>query len=169
VKRIFAHGRAEEGDPALKKLLHDLPARRTESIRRTRSYMQLQQFSASGKIRKSAEKHANSMTKSDPATFGSYIASARKRIPLSQKQLAERILREEDGQPISPQYLNDIERDRRSPTSDHLIQQFANVLKIDADYLNYLAGKLPEEIRAKNLSEEAVRAAFTAFRKQPKK
>ncbi len=109
------------------------------------------------------------MIKPEPTTFGSHIASARKKIPLSQKQLAERILREEDGQPISPQYLNDIERDRRSPTSDHLIQQFAKVLKIDADYLDYLAGKLPEEIRAKNLSEEAVKAAFTAFRKQPKR
>jgi transcriptional regulator with XRE-family HTH domain len=109
------------------------------------------------------------MTRSEPTTFGSYIADARKNIPLSQKQLAERILREEDGQPISPQYLNDIERDRRSPTSDHLIQQFATVLKIDPDYLHYLAGKLPDEIRAKNLSVEAVKAAFTAFRRQPKK
>jgi len=109
------------------------------------------------------------MTKPEPTTFGSHIASARKKIPLSQKQLAERILRDEDGQPISPQYVNDIERDRRSPTSDNLIQQFAKVLKIDADYLHYLAGKLPEEIRAKNLSEDAVKAAFTAFRKPVKK
>lgn len=109
------------------------------------------------------------MTRPEPITFGSYIAAARKKIPLSQKQLAERILREEDGQPISPQYLNDIERDRRSPTSDHLILQFAKVLKIDADYLSYLAGKLPEEIRAKNLSEDTVKAAFMAFRKPQKK
>ena len=109
------------------------------------------------------------MTKSEATTFGSYIANARKKLLLSQKQLAERVHREEDGQPISPQYLNDIERDRRSPTSDHLIQQFAKVLKIDADYLHYLAGKLPDEIRAKNLSEDAVRAAFTAFRKPARK
>jgi len=109
------------------------------------------------------------MTKAEPTTFGSYIAKARKNLALSQKQLAEQVLREEDEQPISPQYLNDIERDRRSPTSDHLIRQFARVLKIDADYLHYLAGKLPDEIRAKNLSEEAVRAAFTAFRKPAKK
>jgi len=109
------------------------------------------------------------MTKSEPTTFGSYIASARKKVPLSQKQLAERVLREEDGQPISPQYLNDIERDRRSPSSDHLILQFAKALKVDADYLHYLAGKLPDEIRAKNLPEELVKAAFTAFRKPLKK
>ncbi len=109
------------------------------------------------------------MTRPEPMTFGGYIASARKKIPLSQKQLAERIMREEDGEAISPQYLNDIERDRRSPTSDHLIQQFAKVLKIDADYLHYLAGKLPDEIRNKHLSEDAVKAAFTAFRKPVKK
>ena len=109
------------------------------------------------------------MTRSEPTTFGSHIANARKKAPLSQKQLAERILREDDGEPISPQYLNDIERNRRSPTSDHLIRQFAKVLKIDADYLNYLAGKFPDEIRAKNLSEEAVKEVFMAFRRPQKK
>lgn len=109
------------------------------------------------------------MTRREPVTFGTYIAAARKAIPLSQKQLAEQIVREEDGQPISPQYLNDIERDRRSPTSDHLMQQFAKVLKIDADYLSYLAGKVPGEIRARNLSEEQVKEVFSAFRRQPKR
>src|SRR5260221_5412269 len=109
------------------------------------------------------------MTRSEKKTFGTYIAGARKTIQLSKKELAERIEREEDGQSISAQYLNDIEHDRRSPTSDHLIQQFAKVLKIDPDYLHYLAGKLPDEIRDKNLSEDAVKALFLAFRKPPKK
>ena len=109
------------------------------------------------------------MSQPDPVTFGRYIADARKKLQMSQKQLASQILREEDDEPISPQYLNDIERDRRNPSSDHLIQQFAKVLKIDADYLSYLAGKLPEEIRRKNLSEDAVKAAFLAFRKPQKK
>lgn len=108
-------------------------------------------------------------TQSDPVTFGSYIAEARKALQMSQKELAQCILREEDEQPISPQYLNDIERDRRNPSSEHLIRQFAKILKIDADYLHYLAGKLPEEIRQKNLSEEAVKQAFMAFRKSPRK
>jgi transcriptional regulator with XRE-family HTH domain len=103
---------------------------------------------------------------SAPITFGSYIADARKSMNMSQKELAQRILREEDQQPISPQYLNDIERDRRNPSSDHLIRQFADVLKIDTDYLHYLAGKLPEEIRQKNLSEAVVKQAFMAFRKK---
>lgn len=109
------------------------------------------------------------MSQPDPVTFGRYIADARKKLQMSQKELASQILREEDDEPISPQYLNDIERDRRNPSSDHLIQQFAKVLKIDADYLSYLAGKLPEEIRRKNLSEDVVKAAFLAFRKPQKK
>ena len=109
------------------------------------------------------------MSQSDPVTFGRYIADARKKLQMSQKELASQILREEDDEPISPQYLNDIERDRRNPSSDHLIQQFAKVLKIDADYLSYLAGKLPEEIRRKHLSEDTVKAAFLAFRKPQKK
>lgn len=109
------------------------------------------------------------MSQPDPVTFGRYIADARKKLQMSQKELASQILREEDDEPISPQYLNDIERDRRNPSSDHLIQQFAKVLKIDADYLSYLAGKLPEEIRRKNLSEDAVKAAFLFFRKPQKK
>jgi hypothetical protein len=37
---------------------------------------------------------------------------ARKKLGISQKNLADRI-KKEDGQSISPQYLNDIERDRR--------------------------------------------------------
>jgi transcriptional regulator with XRE-family HTH domain len=99
-----------------------------------------------------------------PATFGTYISEARKRLKWSQKELAARILRE-DGETISPQYLNDIEHDRRNPSSDHLIQQFATVLKVNADYLHYLAGKLPDEIRQRNLSEKEVEQAFRVFRK----
>lgn len=109
------------------------------------------------------------MTYTEPVTFGKYIANARKRRQMSQKELASRIRREEDDSPISPQYLNDIERDRRNPTSDHLIQQFAKVLDVDPDYLSYLAGTFPEEIRRKNLSEEAVKQVFHAFRRPQRK
>lgn len=109
------------------------------------------------------------MNTNQAKTFGTYIAEARKKLQMSQKELAARILREEDQQPISPQYLNDIERDRRSPSSDYLIKQFAKVLKIDADYLHYLAGKLPEEIRRQHLSEDVVKEAFAAFRRSPRK
>ncbi len=76
------------------------------------------------------------------ATFRRVVANTRKEKGLSQKELAARIKRE-DGAPISSQYLNDIEHDRRSPSSDQLVKQFAEVLDIDLDYLYYLAPPLP--------------------------
>ena len=70
------------------------------------------------------------------------VANARKEKGLSQKELAARIKRE-DGAPISPQYLNDIEHGRRSPSSDQLVRQSAEVLDIGLDYLYYRAPPLP--------------------------
>lgn len=104
----------------------------------------------------------------DQTTFGGYIAHSRKQLDMSQKELASKVLRE-DQEPISPQYLNDIERNRRNPSSDHLIRQFAQVLGINPDYLHYLAGKLPDEIRRRNLSEKQVAEVFRAFRGSPQK
>ncbi|MCO6432235.1 MAG: helix-turn-helix transcriptional regulator [Deltaproteobacteria bacterium] len=98
-------------------------------------------------------------------TFGQVVAAARKKLEWSQKELAEKVLRE-DGEPISPQYLNDIERDRRAPTSDHMIKQFADVLKLDKDYLHYLNGRFPEDIRRAKVTQDDFKAAMTAFRKK---
>jgi len=53
-------------------------------------------------------------------TFGQAIINARKAKQMSQKQLASLIIKE-DGTPISPQYLNDIERDRRNPPTTSLL------------------------------------------------
>ena len=50
-------------------------------------------------------------------TFGGAISEARKAKGWALKDLASRVLRE-DKEAISPQYLNDIEHDRRSPSSD---------------------------------------------------
>ena len=100
----------------------------------------------------------------EPRTFGRYISKARRQKGLSQKQLAELIEREEGGA-ISPQYLNDIEHDRRNPSSDHLIQEFARVLNVSADYLYYLAGRVPADVREANLSAKKVEATFAAFRR----
>ena len=47
-------------------------------------------------------------------TFGQAISKARKALGLSQKELAARVMKEEKTGAISPQYLNDIERDWRS-------------------------------------------------------
>ena len=51
--------------------------------------------------------------------FGKSIALGRKSKFLSQKELAARI-RKQDGEPISTQYLNDIERGRRNPPDEHI-------------------------------------------------
>ena len=100
-------------------------------------------------------------------TFGQTIISARKRKKLNQKQLAGKIIRE-DGDPISPQYLNDIEHDRRSPSSDHIIKQFSKALGIKADYLHYLHGRFPETERKKKLTPQQFERAIVAFRENCK-
>ena len=95
-------------------------------------------------------------------TFGRVVAEARKKLRMNQKSLAAAVLRE-DGAPITPQYLNDIEHDRRVPSSK-LVHEFARVLEIDSTYLEYLAGRIPEDWRRANLTEEVFRRAEVAFR-----
>jgi len=97
-------------------------------------------------------------------TFGKYISEVRKERGLSQKQLAELIEREEGGS-ISAQYLNDIEHDRRSPSSDHMIQQFARVLKVSSNYLYYLVGRMPAIVRQANVPPQKVDEWVAAFRR----
>lgn len=97
-------------------------------------------------------------------TFGQFIATKRKEAGLSQKDLAARI-KKEDGSPISPQYLNDLERDRRNPPSEYLLKQFAEQLKVTPEYLYFLARQYPEDLRDSSYSPEKIKAAFRAFRK----
>ena len=109
----------------------------------------------------------------DKTSFGNVIASARKDQKLSQRELAERIVKE-DGQPITPQYLNDIEHNRRSPSSDFLVRQFAKALKhpdVTVDLLTALAGVLTEEDRklVQKADAKKVEEAFFAFRQTLKK
>jgi transcriptional regulator with XRE-family HTH domain len=100
-----------------------------------------------------------------PTTFGQAVAKARKAKGLSQKELAALIVKDEGGGSISPQYLNDIEHDRRSPTSDHLIKQFAKVLDEDEGYLFVLAGKIPDDIRKKAKDRDKIVESFANFRR----
>ena len=101
-------------------------------------------------------------------TFGRAISNARKEKGWSLKDLASQV-RREDRQTISPQYLNDIEHDRRRPSSDRMVQQFAEVLEIDRDWLYYLAGRFPEDVRQERYSEQEVRRRMVAFRRPPSK
>jgi transcriptional regulator with XRE-family HTH domain len=100
----------------------------------------------------------------DTTSFGRAIVSKRKQLGLSQKDLAGKIMKE-DGAPITPQYLNDIEHDRRSPSSDHIVKQFANVLSIKMDLLYWLAGRVPRDIQQKNIPPDRIDKAFEVFRR----
>lgn len=97
-------------------------------------------------------------------TFGQYIARKRKDLGLSQKELARQISKEDDSS-ISPQYLNDIERDRRNPPGDPILRQFARVLHIDEDFLWYLADGLPTDTKKLSDDPDRVARAFRAFRR----
>ncbi len=98
-------------------------------------------------------------------SFGRLIAAARKQAGLSQKELAASVLKE-DGRPISPQYLNDIEHDRRNPPSEFLIERFAEALGMNPDLLYFQAGELPRDVRSADADEERVVAAYKAFRQE---
>jgi transcriptional regulator with XRE-family HTH domain len=96
--------------------------------------------------------------------FGRRIAKRRKELGLSLREVADRV-KKEDGTPISPQYLNDIEHDRRQPDSNHLIDQLAAGLKLPAEVLYYDAGKLGGSSKLHKVSEEKIIAAYKAFRR----
>jgi len=97
-------------------------------------------------------------------TFGQALTTARRTLGLSQRELAARILKE-DGEPISPQYLNDLERDRRNPPASHFIKQFATQLNLPEEYLDFVAGQLPEDLKSGSYPPDQVQAAFQAFRR----
>ena len=97
-------------------------------------------------------------------TLGQTIADARKELKLSQKELAAKIKREDEDASITPQYLNDIEHDRRVPTS-FLIGQFAAILKTDADYLHFLAERVPDDLRRLTVDQKQFASSMVAFRR----
>ena len=101
----------------------------------------------------------------DGVTFGLAISKARMAIGLSQKEFAARVMKEEGGGAISPQHLDEIEHDRRSPSSGHLIRQFSGILIIPEDYLYAFAGRLPDDLRPDASPPDKVVEAFANFRK----
>ena len=78
-------------------------------------------------------------------TFGQVLTEARKRAGFTQKEVAER-LRREDGRPVDAPYLNAVEHDRRRPPTNFLIEQLAKILSISADVLYFCAKRLPKDI-----------------------
>ena len=97
-------------------------------------------------------------------SFGKVLSETRKERGVSQKELAS-LIKKEDGNPISPQYLNDLERDRRNPPSEFLLKQLARELGLDQDYLFYVAQQYPEDLHDGSIPPDRVAAAFQAFRR----
>ena len=78
-------------------------------------------------------------------TLGQLLRHAREAQRWSLRQTAAQI-RRPDGAPITPQYLHDLEHNRRHP-SLHLVQELATVLHLDPITLLILAGKGLEVIQ----------------------
>jgi len=98
-------------------------------------------------------------------TFGTIISEARRAKGMSQKQLASKV-KKEDGEPISAQYLNDVEHDRRNPPSEFLIRQIAELLDLSKDVLCLAGGTIPDDLKKMAATQPAkVEHAFKAFRK----
>jgi transcriptional regulator with XRE-family HTH domain len=97
-------------------------------------------------------------------TFGEFIAHRRKDLGLTQKEVAARI-KQDDGKPLSVQYLNDIEHGRRGAPPDYVIKQLAKLLGLQLDLVYFRAGRVPYDIRSRLISDERALAAFQAFRR----
>jgi len=88
-------------------------------------------------------------------TLGTLIGAHRIERGWSQRELAKRL-------GISPQYMSDIENDRRVPRNS-VIQDVADLFEIGADPLYYAVGKLPPDIDGDYRSSK-IQAAFDAMR-----
>ena len=97
-------------------------------------------------------------------TIGEIIGTGRKRAGMTLKDVAAQVMKD-DGTPVSVSYLNDVEHDRRPPPSPQLLKQIAAALHLSYEYLLFIAGDLPEDLRDTSPTPEAVEAAFTAFRR----
>jgi transcriptional regulator with XRE-family HTH domain len=96
-------------------------------------------------------------------TLGEQITKDRKKKEMSQKELAGRV-RKEDGQPISPQFLNDLERDRRRP-SNQILKSIAEVLSASVDEYHLLAGQLPPDVIGGEAAPGRVAEVMKALRR----
>jgi transcriptional regulator with XRE-family HTH domain len=104
-------------------------------------------------------------------SFGEFIAKRRKQLALTQKQIAAAIS-QDDGKPLSVQYLNDIEHGRRGAPPDYVIAQLAKLLRLQLDVLYFRSGRLPPDVQKKSVSDQQAAAAYRALRRElrrPKK
>jgi len=82
--------------------------------------------------------------------LGTYIKTFRRKQKTYQKDLALRIM-------ITPQYLNDLENNRREP-SDSVLQKLSDALGFDLDFGYLLIGKLPPDLRGTPTKDKMAKA-----------
>ena len=80
-------------------------------------------------------------------SFGREIARLRKKKGYSIREFAKKVLLKENGEPMSPSYLCDIEQGRRKPPALLVIQRMAKLLGGDFDKLMELAHRTPPDIK----------------------
>lgn len=93
-------------------------------------------------------------------TFGKIVLEARKKKGYTLRECVALILKE-DYTPITFQYLNELENDRRTP-SEHIIKQISRALDIPVEYLYVYAEMFPKGIN-KHASQDKIVTAFRTF------
>lgn len=96
-------------------------------------------------------------------TLGQMIREKRVEKELTLKDLASKV-KKEAGTTITPQFLNDIEHDRRKP-SEYVARQIGKALELDGDTLFLLAGSIPEDI-VEIMTEDTAREFIQVFRRR---
>jgi transcriptional regulator with XRE-family HTH domain len=99
-------------------------------------------------------------------TLGDLLAERRKELGISQKEMAG-LIKNRDGKPITSAYLNYLEHNRGEPP-DYLLDQLAEILRIERDVLYFWTRRMPPDIQPGEASPEKVTAAYRAFRRELK-
>src|ERR1700751_3275254 len=96
-------------------------------------------------------------------TLGEMLAGRRNELGNSQKERAA-LIKKRDGKPITSAYLNYLEHDRGEPPG-YLLDQFAEILRIERDVLFFLTPRMPPDTDPGAASPEKVTEAYRAFRR----
>lgn len=99
--------------------------------------------------------------KSNEITFGKIVYNARKSKNLNLRECAALIFKD-DSNPISFQYLNNLEKDRKNPPSEYIIDQISEVLDIPLEVLYFYAEIFPKNIN-KNIDQNKIIKAYKHF------
>lgn len=99
-------------------------------------------------------------------TLGGELRAARKQRGWRLVDVASRV--REKRQPMSNGFLCDLEHNRKYKLMyppDEVIKALAKVLELDADWLLYLAGRMPRDIIEARLGEKQVRKWMATIRR----